>query len=146
MSAEPVLSKDVEQIHLMQQSIAEIIFLLFLLRWNTIPQSCGLTFVFTVQDLDFLEVQWLDSVDTKASEISCFDHVGQSYPNYAVDKNLGELIQFVNSGEIHYSCTADAKGLLTLGKLTFTVVAECIYTRRIKLIIANLTLKFKAAV
>lgn len=92
MSAEPVLSKDVEQIHLMQQSIAEIIFLLFLLRWNTIPQSCGLTFVFTVQDLDFLEVQWLNSVDMKASEIFCFDHVGQSYPNYAVDKNLGELI------------------------------------------------------
>lgn len=75
-----------------------------------------------------------------------FDHVGQSCPNYSVHKNLGELIQFVDIGEIHYSYTADTKGILTLEKLAFTMIAECIYTRRIKLIIANLTLKLKVAV
>lgn len=65
-----------------------------------------------------------------------------------MDKNLGNLIQFVDIGEIHYSYTADAKGVVTLGKLTFTLIAECIYTRRIKLIIKNLNynLKFKVVV
>lgn len=63
-----------------------------------------------------------------------------------MDKNLGEFIQFVDVGEIHCSYTADAKGILTLGKLTFTLIAKCICTKRIKLIIANLALKFKVVV
>lgn len=63
-----------------------------------------------------------------------------------MDKNLAELTQFVDIGETNYSYTANAKGILTLGKLTFNVIADSIYTRRIKLIIANLTLKFKIVV
>lgn len=57
-------------------------------------------------------------------------------------RNLGELTQFLDSGKIHYSYTAGARGILILGKPTFSLIAECIYTRRIKLIIANLALKF----